>query len=135
MAGPEQIREVRDDPVVAGIDKQVVVELLDVLVERSERRFDGRQVRAQLIGRRLLGVARAINLRQALEEWNGGHTHAHSPEDGSATAVSVTCAAVTCSNSCGLHGITAATGRGADGSEKRPRPVTLHHNTPATFCR
>jgi hypothetical protein len=59
VRGAEQIGEVGNDPVVAGVDEQVVVELTDVVVQRAEGLLHRGEVGAQLVGRRLLRVADA----------------------------------------------------------------------------
>lgn len=71
----EQVGQVRDDPVVAGVDEQVVVELRDVVVQRAEGLLDRGEVGAQLVRRRLLGVADTIDLGQPVEQRDrsGGH--------------------------------------------------------------
>ena len=53
MTGAEQVGDVRNDPVVAGVDEEIAVQRLNVRVHRRQRVFDDRQERLQLAGRRL----------------------------------------------------------------------------------
>ena len=77
MARADEIGDVGDDPLVAGLDEEVVVERLDALVDGAERVLDGAQERAKLVGGPLLGVADAVDLRQPVEQrdarWGGAH--------------------------------------------------------------
>src|SRR5689334_19711491 len=46
MARAEQVAEVGNDPVVASLDEEIVIERFDVLVNRTERGFDQREIGA-----------------------------------------------------------------------------------------
>ena len=58
----DQVADIGRHPVGAGLDELVVVELLDVLLERGELLGEGRDQRAQRLA--LLGVAQAVDRRQ-----------------------------------------------------------------------
>ena len=120
----EEIADVRDDPVLARVDEQVVIELLDVGVDGAECLFDRRQVRAQLIRRRLLGVADAIDLGEPIEERHARAGHAHSPAEGSSAESNVRCCGASCSNSFAAHGAIGmnAARRRREHEARRDRP-------------
>ena len=115
----EQVGEVGDDPVVAGVDEQIVVELRDVGVQRAERGLDRREVGAQLVRRRLFRVADAVDLGQPVEQRHKRCGHTHSPAEGSAAEISVRCAGASCSSSCAEQGSVASSGRGDAGNTQR----------------
>ena len=92
MARAQKIREVRHDPVVAAVDEEIVVERFDILVHRAEGFLDDGEVRLQLAGRHLFGVANAINFRQAIEKLDSFVHGSHGSVGGGAAAVSFKCA-------------------------------------------
>ena len=74
----EEISEVWDDPVIAGIDEEIVVERLDVPMDRPEGALENAHVRLELVRRKLLRVAYAVDFRQATEKRSacvGGRAH------------------------------------------------------------
>src|SRR5262249_7266613 len=125
-------------------DEQVLVELGDVLVQGSEGTLDGGEEGAQLIARRLLDVARPVDLRQAIEQRDARRGHGHAPAAGSAAALSVRWAPVSCRGSRASQGSVPTRVGGAGGSTSvagsvtpaanRPSAATLHQTTPATPC-
>src|SRR5438105_1872896 len=48
MRRSEKISDIRDHPVVTGLNEEVVIERLDVLVNRGEHVFDGREITSKL---------------------------------------------------------------------------------------
>jgi hypothetical protein len=66
MRGADEIGEIRYHPVVAGLDKQVVIERFNVFVDRAKDLLEGREIGEELIRRRLLFVPSAVDLGQAL---------------------------------------------------------------------
>ncbi len=68
MRRAEQIGNVGDDPVVTGIDKQVVVERFDVVPDTGQHPVHGIHIGFELPGRPLLGVTDLIDLGQSVEQ-------------------------------------------------------------------